>query len=83
MRLVAWLKKNDLDEDLLGFSLAIFPGGIVRALAKTAAAYYRSLHRHGSNEPFADQMYDFGELNKLLGTADILARGKTWAEPER
>jgi 2-methylisocitrate lyase-like PEP mutase family enzyme len=66
------------DLEALGFSLVIFPGGIVRALAKTAAGYYRSLHDNGTNAPFAEQMYDFGELNDLLGTADILARGKAY-----
>ena len=36
----------------LGFALVIFPGGIVRALAKHAADYYASLAQHGSTEPF-------------------------------
>ena len=36
-------------EDLgrLGFRLVIFPGGIVRALARTGQEYYRSLRQHG------------------------------------
>ena len=34
-----------------GFSIVIFPGGIVRALARTAQAYYASLREHGSNAP--------------------------------
>ena len=38
----------------LGFSLVIFPGGIVRALARTASEYYASLAAHGSTEPFLD-----------------------------
>jgi len=64
-------------EDLqsLGFSIAIFPGGIVRALAKTAQEYYRSLYTNGSNQPFADHMFDFKGLNDVIGTADMLKKG--------
>lgn len=68
--------------DALGFSLVIFPGGIVRALARTAADFYASLAAHGSTEPFRARMHDFDSLNRLLGTADMLARGKTYEAPE-
>jgi len=62
----------------IGFSLAIFPGGMVRAIAKTMQAYLASLKTHGSNMPFKDQMLDFGGLNKLLGTSDMLALGASY-----
>lgn len=62
----------------LGFSLVIFPGGIVRAVALTAQDYYRSLALHGSNAPFVDRMFDFAGLNGLLGTSDLLAKGKSY-----
>lgn len=67
---------SDLQD--LGFSLVIFPGGIVRALARTADDYYSSLFRHGSNGPFMNRMYDFDGLNERLGTAGILAEGKRY-----
>ena len=60
----------------LGYSLVIFPGGIVRALARTAQAYYTSLAAHGSNGPFAGQMFDFTALNALIGTPEMLALGR-------
>lgn len=60
------------DLESIGFSIAIFPGGIVRALAKTAQDYYHSLHSNGSNRPFADRMFDFQGLNDVIGTADML-----------
>ena len=60
----------------LGYSLVIFPGGIVRALARTAQAYYASLATHGSNGPFAAQMFDFTALNALIGTPEMLALGR-------
>ncbi|MCY6382138.1 isocitrate lyase/PEP mutase family protein [Hoeflea prorocentri] len=61
-----------------GFSIVIFPGGIVRAVAHTAQAYYRSLRENGSNRPFADRMFDFPGLNDVIGTEDMLARGKAY-----
>ncbi len=61
-----------------GFRLVIFPGGIVRALARTAQDYYGSLARHGTNTPFADRMFDFTALNALLGTPEVLALGRTY-----
>ncbi len=36
-------------------------------------AYFESLRRHGSNEPFRGEMLDFEDLNDLIGTADALA----------
>jgi 2-methylisocitrate lyase-like PEP mutase family enzyme len=64
----------------LGFSIVIFPGGIVRALAHTAQDYYRSLAAHGTNEPFAGRMFDFNALNALIGTPEMLALGQTYAQ---
>lgn len=63
------------DLERLGFSIVIFPGGIVRALAKTAGDYYASLRAHGSNREFSKNMYDFDGLNAVIGTNDLLALG--------
>jgi 2-methylisocitrate lyase-like PEP mutase family enzyme len=70
-------------EDLqgLGFSLVIFPGGIVRALAHTAERYYASLRATGSNRAFAEAMFDFGGLNARVGTPDLLRTGRRY-DPE-
>lgn len=62
----------------LGFSIAIFPGGIVRALARCAQDYYASLHTNGSNTPFKDRMFDFNALNDVIGTQDMLDLGKAY-----
>lgn len=62
----------------IGYSIAIFPGGIVRALARTAEDYYSSLRKNGSNTPFADRMFDFKGLNDRLGTQDLLNLGKRY-----
>jgi 2-methylisocitrate lyase-like PEP mutase family enzyme len=71
------------DLEALGYAIVIFPGGIVRALAKTAGDYYASLHANGSNRPFSDRMYDFDGLNAQLGTAEMLARGKAYEYPDK
>jgi 2-methylisocitrate lyase-like PEP mutase family enzyme len=70
--------------EALGFSLVIFPGGIVRTLAKTAVEYYASLAAHGSTQPFRDRMFDFNQLNSLIGTPEMIERGRRLGshEPE-
>jgi 2-methylisocitrate lyase-like PEP mutase family enzyme len=66
------------DLQALGYSIVIFPGGIVRAIAKHAGDYYASLRANGSNQPFGNQMYDFQGLNQVLGTDEMLAQGKRY-----
>ena len=44
--------------EAIGFALVIFPGGIVRALARTAGEYYASLAKQGTTEPFRSRMLD-------------------------
>jgi len=69
--------------EAIGFSLVIFPGGIVRALARTASEYYASLASHGTTEPFRPQMLDFDGINKLIGAEEIMALGKQYEPPTR
>src|SRR5215467_12251817 len=71
------------DLEALGFALVIFPGGIVRALARVAWDYYATLHTHGTTEPFRNRMLDFDGLNALIGTPEMLALGKTYEPPDR
>ena len=66
------------DLQTLGYSLVIFPGGVVRALAKTASDYYRALILNGSNDSFRDRMYDFDGLNDVIKTHSILSQGKKY-----
>lgn len=64
---------DDLQD--LGYSIVIFPGGIVRAIARTAQDYYQSLQANGSNTAFADRMFNFDGLNKVIGTQEQLQIG--------
>jgi 2-methylisocitrate lyase-like PEP mutase family enzyme len=65
----------------LGFSLVIFPGGIVRAIAKTARAFYETLARDGTTDAFRNAMFDFDELNEVIGTPDMLELGRRYEAP--
>jgi 2-methylisocitrate lyase-like PEP mutase family enzyme len=67
--------------EAIGFSLVIFPGGIVRALARTAGEYYASLAKQGTTEPFRSRMLDLGQLNTLIGTPEMVALGKRYETP--
>jgi 2-methylisocitrate lyase-like PEP mutase family enzyme len=66
----------------LGFALVIFPGAIVRTLAKTAEDFYASLKAHSSTEPLRARMFDFDALNRLIGTPEMLESGKRYAGVE-
>ena len=66
------------DLEAIGFSLVIFPGGVVRALARTAKDFYTSLATHGTSEPFLDRMYDFSALNDVIGTPEMISLGKQY-----
>jgi len=68
------------DLEKIGYSIVIFPGGIVRALVKTAVGYYASLKAHGSNRPFAKHMFDFDGLNDYIGTSEMLKLGRCYED---
>ncbi len=72
--------KSAAELEAMGFALVIFPGGIVRALAKTAAEYYGSLVGHGTTGPFAGRMLDFDGLNAAIGTPEMLALGAKYED---
>ena len=71
---------NAAELEAMGFGLVIFPGGIVRALANAARAYYGSLLATGSNGAFGDRMLDFDGLNAVIGTPDMLETGKRYED---
>lgn len=68
------MSANELQQ--LGFALVIFPGAIVRALAKAAEEFYGLLRSNGTTTPFRARMFDFEALNHLIGTPEMLERGK-------
>lgn len=64
--------------EAMGYSIAIFPGGAVRALAVAAQRYYQNLISTGTNAGLANQMFDFGGLNDVIGTHELLDLGKRY-----
>jgi len=62
----------------IGYNLAIFPGGAVRAITHHLNAYYSGLLRDGNNNGFLEKMYDFEGLNEVIGTKDLLIQGKKY-----
>ncbi len=58
-----------------GFRIVIFPGGTARAVAHALQAYFASLQAHGTTAPMRAAMLDFDQLNAVLGTPELLARG--------
>ncbi len=64
----------------LGFSLVIFPGGIVRALARTAREFYATMLRDGTTAAFANRMMTFAELNDTIGTPALIDLGKRYED---
>ncbi len=64
--------------ETLGFSIAIFPGGLARALAFAAQEYFATLKRDGTTAAYRGRMLDFDGLNAVLGTPEMLARGKRY-----
>lgn len=67
--------------EALGFSLVIFPGGVVRAIAKAAQAFYRVLARDGTTDAFRGNMFDFDSLNAVIGTPEMLELGRSYEHP--
>jgi 2-methylisocitrate lyase-like PEP mutase family enzyme len=65
----------------LGFSLVIFPGGIVRAIAKAAKVFYETLARDGTTDAFRGEMFDFDTLNGVIGTPEMLDLGRAYEFP--
>ncbi len=62
----------------LGYQIVIFPGGLVRALARATQEFFATLHRDGTTAAFRDRMHDFKGLNDMLGTDAILAEGRRY-----
>ncbi len=62
----------------IGYRIVIFPGGTARAVGHLLQRYYASLHQHQTTLPFQGAMLDFDQLNEVIGTPELLARGKAY-----
>jgi 2-methylisocitrate lyase-like PEP mutase family enzyme len=64
----------------LGFKLVIFPGAMVRVIAHAASQYLKVLHEDGSTARMRGQMFDFAQVNAILGLEGIMAAGQKYDE---
>jgi len=64
----------------LGFSLAIFPGALVRAFTFMAEEFLGQLAREGSTAGYRPRMLDLDGLNALLGTRELLERSAAYEQ---
>jgi 2-methylisocitrate lyase-like PEP mutase family enzyme len=64
--------------EALGFSIVIFPAGLVRAFAFMAREYFAAIRRDGSTAALRDRMLDFNGLNAVVGTPQMFELGKRY-----
>ena len=69
---------NAKELEKIGYKVVIFPGGLVRAIAKLSKNYFSNLLLNGSNLNFLDSMYKLDHLNQILNTEKILNKGKQY-----
>ena len=62
----------------LGFRIVIFPGGTARAVAHTLQRYYGTLKKDGTTAAVRGEMLDFDGLNDVIGTPELLERGRKY-----
>ncbi len=60
----------------LGYRIAIFPGAMIRAVATAAQTYFASLRSDGDTRALQGKMLEFNDLQKILGTDEMLAAGE-------
>jgi 2-methylisocitrate lyase-like PEP mutase family enzyme len=63
----------------LGFRLVIFPGAMVRVLSRAAADYLEVLKRDGTTSGYLDRMFDFAQINDVIGTDGMIQAGERYA----
>ena len=63
----------------MGFKLVIFPGAMVRVLSRAGAEYLEALRRDGTTAGILDRMFDFRQVNELIGTAEMIDTGNKYS----
>lgn len=68
------------DLEAMGYSLAVFSAGVVRAMAFAANRFYEALKRDGTTDGVRNGMYSFDELAEIVGTTTLLDLGRKYDE---
>lgn len=66
------------DLEAMGYSLAVFSAGVVRAMARSARRFYDTLKADGTSDALREEMYSFDELAEIVGTTDLLEAGRKY-----
>ena len=66
--------------EALGFRLAIHPGAMLRVVGYAATSYLATLRADGTTRGMLDRMFDFQQLNGVIGTDGMLAAGDAYRE---
>lgn len=66
------------DLEAMGYSLAVFSAGVVRAMARSARRFYDTLRADGTSDALREEMYSFDELAEIVGTTDLLEAGRKY-----
>lgn len=66
------------DLEAMGYSLAVFSAGVVRAMARSARRFYDTLKADGTSDAVREEMYSFEELAEIVGTTDLLEAGRKY-----
>jgi 2-methylisocitrate lyase-like PEP mutase family enzyme len=66
------------DIEALGYQMVIFPGAVVRMIARAATDLYKAIIADGTSDAVKARMFDFDGLNKVIGTPDMLASGQRY-----
>jgi 2-methylisocitrate lyase-like PEP mutase family enzyme len=64
----------------LGFKLVIYPGAMVRVLAHAASHFLKILKEDGDTARARERMFDFAQVNAILGLDQIMAAGQRYDE---
>jgi 2-methylisocitrate lyase-like PEP mutase family enzyme len=64
----------------IGFRIAIFPGATARRVAYAVQQLFETLKSDGNTTRMRDGMYDFGRLNDMIGTPEMLALGRKYED---
>jgi 2-methylisocitrate lyase-like PEP mutase family enzyme len=63
----------------MGFKLVIFPGAMVRVLSRAGAEYLEALRRDGTTAGILDRMFDFRQVNAVIGTDEMIQIGNKYS----
>ncbi len=64
----------------MGKRMVNFQSDMERAFSHMAGAFFETLARHGTTEPFRNRMFDFRQVNELVGTPEMLETGRRYGE---